>query len=154
MLQRTLVLLKPDAYARGLLGSLTAQFESRGLWIVGCKLVRFDEPLLKSHYAHLVDKDFFPGIADFMTSQPVMVQCWEGNSAVEIVRSLIGPTNGREAEPGTVRGNHSLSIQCNLIHASDSVASAEEEMARFFAPGELHEVTHPLAEYFYAPYEM
>ena len=89
-----------------------------------------------------------------MTSQPVMVQCWEGNSAVEIVRSLIGPTNGREAEPGTVRGNHSLSIQCNLIHASDSVASAEEEMARFFAPGELHEVTHPLAEYFYAPYEM
>ncbi|MGW3993936.1 nucleoside-diphosphate kinase [Amycolatopsis sp. NPDC004772] len=149
-MERTLVLLKPDAYARGLLGQLTSEFEQKGLLLVGCKLMMLDDSLLQEHYAHLADRPFFPRIARFMSSLPVLVQCWEGVDAVEVVRRVVGPTNGREAASGTARGQYSVSVQCNLVHASDSAESAAAEVKRFFAEGEVLAVKHPLHDFIYA----
>jgi nucleoside-diphosphate kinase len=150
MMERTLVLLKPDAYARGLLGEITSVLEKKGLVLVGCKLMMLNDNLLAEHYSHLADKPFFPRIADFMKSLPVLAQCWQGVEAVKVVRSYAGTTNGREAQAGTIRGDRSVSVQCNLLHASDSIESAASEIERFFNPAEILDVVHPLASFFYA----
>ncbi|MFA5929492.1 MAG: nucleoside-diphosphate kinase [Candidatus Micrarchaeia archaeon] len=137
-MERTLIILKPDAVQRGLLGAVLSRFESRGFSIAGMKMVKLSAATLKEHYAHIADKPFFPGIASFMSSSPVVVAVIEGKEAVECVRSMCGPTNARKAAPGTIRGDFSLSMQCNVIHASDSAESAQKEIARFFKPEELH----------------
>ncbi len=147
MIQRTVVLHKPDAVARGLIGRLTAALEDKGLVLVGCKMMRLDDALLADHYSHLSDKPFFPRLVSFMTQLPVVVQCWEGVDVVDVVRSIVGVTNGREAAPGSLRGLYSTSVQANLIHASDSPEGADAELRRFFEAGELFAYDHPLARF-------
>lgn len=137
-----------------MLGDMTSAFERKGLYLVGCKLVLLDDGVLRKHYEHLADRPFFPRIARFMQSLPVLIQCWEGVDAVAIVRDVVGPTNGREASPGSIRGDYSVSVQCNLVHASDSEKSALDEIARFFGPAEILSVTHPLQAFMYAEDEV
>ena len=136
-MERTFILAKPDTIQRGLLGEVVSRFEKKGLKIVGLKMIQLDNKILETHYSHLVDKPFFGGIKDFMKSSPVVAMCLEGKECVNVVRSLCGITNSREANPGTLRGDYSLSIQCNVVHASDSLESAKEEIDRFFDPEEL-----------------
>ena len=140
-IERTLIILKPDAVQRGLLGAVLSRFEARGLSIAGMKMVKLSSATLSEHYSHIADKPFFPGIAAFMSSCPVVVAVVEGKEAVQVVRDMCGPTNARKAAPGTIRGDFSLSMQCNVIHASDSIESAHKEIARFFKPEELY--TYP-----------
>ena len=140
-MERTLILIKPDALQRGLIGKVMSYFENKGLKLVGNKMMQLDDKILKEHYAHLVTKPFFKGIADFMSSAPVVAQCWEGNSAVAVVRNLCGITNAREAAPGTIRGDLAMSVMCNLVHASDSIETAKVEVPRFFKNDELFDYT-------------
>jgi len=140
-MERTLVLIKPDAVSRGLMGRLISRFEAKGLQIVGCKMMQLDDRLLAEHYSHLADKPFFPRIAAFMKTTPVVALCVQGLEAVEVVRKMCGVTNSRAAAPGTIRGDLGMSIQCNLVHASDEPATAEVEVKRFFQPEELFDYT-------------
>ena len=150
MAERTLIILKPDAVQRGLVGAVLSRFEKRGFTIAGMKMVKLSPELLKEHYAHIADKPFFPGIAKFMSSSPVVVAVIEGKEAIECVRAMCGPTNARKAASGTIRGDYSLSMQCNVIHASDSAESAQKEVARFFTPSELHSYKRMLEEITYS----
>lgn len=137
--ERTLVLIKPDAIQRGLLGAITQRFEHKGLKLAGLKMMSLDEAVLREHYAHLADKPFFPGLAEFMQSTPVVVMCWEGLDVVNTVRKITGITKAREAEAGSIRGDFAMSVSCNVIHASDTVENAELEVKRFFKADELHD---------------
>ena len=152
-MERTLILIKPDAVQRGLIGKVMSYFEDKGLKLVGSKMIQLDDKLLKEHYSHLADKPFFPGIAKFMSSCPVIAQCWEGKEAIKVVRNLCGVTNSRDAAPGTVRGDLGMSIMCNLVHASDSLETALVEVPRFFKKGELFEYEKKNYSYLYAPDE-
>ena len=137
-MERTLIILKPDCVQRGLLGAVLSRFEARGFSITGMKMVKLSPELLREHYAHIADKPFFPGIASFMSSSPVVVAVIEGKEAVQVTRDMCGPTNARKAVPGTIRGDFALSMQCNVIHASDSVESTLKDVVRFYKPGELY----------------
>ncbi len=137
MTERTLVLLKPDAVQRGLVGKIIGRLEDRGLKIAGLKLMRMDMPLARCHYAEHVEKPFFPSVAEFMTSRPIVAMAIEGENAVEIVRKTMGATNPRDAAPGTVRGDWAVDIGKNLIHGSDSPESAVRELEIFFGGDEL-----------------
>ena len=136
-MERTLVLIKPDAIQRGLTGQIIARFEQKGLKLIGIKFMRLNDELLNVHYSHLLDKPFFGGTKRFMQSTPVVAICWEGLDAVETVRRLCGITKAREAAPGTIRGDWAMSVQANLVHASDSLETAKLEVERFFADPEL-----------------
>lgn len=149
-MERTLILIKPDALARGLAGVVLARFEAKGLKIAGMKMTQLDDAMLKEHYSHLADKPFFPTIAEFMSRTPVLALCLEGLEAVAVCRKLCGVTNSRQAEPGTIRGDLAMSMQANLVHASDSVENAAEEVARFFADNELFDYDQALLAYLYA----
>jgi nucleoside-diphosphate kinase len=130
--QRTLVLLKPDAVRRGLVGTILARFESRGLRIVALEQRRIDPGLADQHYAEHVERDFYPPLREFVTSGPLVALVLEGDSAVEVVRGINGATDGRKAAPGTIRGDYSLSNRENLVHGSDSPESAAREIAIWF----------------------
>ena len=134
-MERTLVLLKPDAVQRGLVGEIVARFERKGLKLVGLKLRRFDETLLKKHYAAHEGKAFFAGLVRFMGSGPVVALALEGKNAIAVTRALMGKTNCAEAAPGTIRGDFGMSVSFNLVHGSDGPESAAQELALFF-PGE------------------
>lgn len=138
-MERTLVIIKPDAIQRGLIGEVTRRFERKGLKLIGMKMMTLHDAVLKEHYSHIADKPFFPGISEFMQSSPVILQCWEGLEAVNAVRILCGITKAREADGGTIRGDFAMSIQCNVVHASDSLESAKAEVPRFFEENELFE---------------
>lgn len=138
-MEKTLVILKPSAVQRGLMGSVTARFEQKGLRLAGMKMMQLTDEILDSHYSHLKDKPFFQQVKNSMKSTPVVVQCWEGVDAAKVVRTLIGKTNGREAEAGTIRGDFSMSAQENIVHASDSAQSALVELKRFFNDDEIFE---------------
>jgi len=135
--EQTLVLVKPDAIQRGLVGDITKRFERKGLKLVGVKMMTLDEAVLREHYAHIADKPFFPGVAKFMQSTPVIAMCWEGLEVVETVRRITGITKAREAEAGSIRGDFAMSMGCNVIHASDGVDEAEAEVKRFFKPDDI-----------------
>lgn len=152
-MERTLIIIKPDALQRGLVGKVMTYFENKGLTLAGNKMMQLDDDLLNEHYAHLVDKPFFKGIADFMKSAPVVVQCWEGKDVVDVVRKLCGVTNAREAAPGTIRGDLAMSVQSNMVHASDSLETASVEVPRFFKEEELFSYDKKNYEYIYAPDE-
>ena len=137
-MERTLVLIKPDGIQRGLVGEIIGRFEKKGLKMVGCKMMALDEAVLREHYAHIADKPFFPGVAKFMKSSPVLAMVWEGLEAVDAVRLITGVTKARQADAGTIRGDFAMSVSCNVIHTSDSVETAEKEVARFFNTDELH----------------
>jgi nucleoside-diphosphate kinase len=131
---RTLVLLKPDAVRRGLVGAIVSRYESKGLTIVAMEQRTIDASVADQHYAEHVEKGFYPALRDFVTSGPLVALVLEGDEAVEIVRALNGATDGRKAAPGTIRGDLSISNQQNLVHGSDSPESAEREIAIWF-PG-------------------
>lgn len=149
-MERTLILIKPDAISRGLAGTVLGRFEQKGLKIAGMKMIQLSDALLREHYSHLADKPFFPTIAEFMGRTPVIALCLEGKEAVEVCRSLCGVTNSRKAAPGTIRGDLGMSMQCNLVHASDSPETAAAEVARFFRPEELFAYDPALINYLYA----
>jgi nucleoside-diphosphate kinase len=132
--QRTLLLLKPDAVRRGLVGEILSRFEAKGLAIVALDLRTIDGAAADEHYAEHVEKDFYPPLRDFVTSGPLLAAVLEGDEAVEVVRALNGATDGRKAAPGTIRGDLSLSNRENLVHGSDSPESAEREIKMWF-PG-------------------
>ena len=136
-MQRTLVILKPDAVTRGITWEIISRLEKKWLKLVASKMVKLTESQLREHYSHLVDKPFFPRIVEFMTSAPVVLQVWEGKDAVEVVRLMAGVTNSRQAQPGTIRGDYSMSIWNNVIHASENLEIANEEIARFFNEEEI-----------------
>jgi nucleoside-diphosphate kinase len=130
--ERTLVLVKPDAVGRGLIGAVLERFERKGLRPVAMDLRRIDGDLADRHYAEHLEKDFYPPLRQFITSGPLVALVLEGDEAIAVVRALVGATDGRKAAAGTVRGDLSLSNRENLVHASDSAASAEREIAIFF----------------------
>lgn len=147
--ERTLVLIKPDAIQRGLVGEIVGRFERKGLKLIGMKMMSLDEAVLKEHYAHIADKPFFPGVSNFMKSSPVIAMCFEGLEVVEAVRILCGITKSRKAEAGSIRGDLAMSVACNVVHASDSVENAEAEVARFFTPEELYKYKKTEFEHVY-----
>lgn len=138
-MERTVVLIKPDGLQRGLVGEIISRFERKGLKLVGLKMMRLDDPILDRWYAHHRDKPFFGDLKQFMLSSPIVAMLWEGVEAVETVRLICGATNSRQAVPGTIRGDLSMSNSKNIIHASDSVARAKEEEGWVFAQGEILE---------------
>ncbi|SRR5258708_1657578 len=135
--EKTLVLLKPDALQRNLLGEIIHRFERKGLKIVGLKMLHLDDVLMKEHYGKYSDKPFFEGLRQYMSSSPIVAIVLSGLKAVTVVRTMVGATKGYDAAAGTIRGDFSMSIQTNLIHASDPAESPEEEVKRFFKPNEL-----------------
>jgi nucleoside-diphosphate kinase len=141
--ERTLVLCKPDAVQRGLVGRVISRLEEKGVKIVGLKMMEVDEALARRHYQEHVQKPFFSDLVSFITSSPVVALAVEGENAVEVVRSLMGATNPQKAAPGTIRGDFGLSLTKNLVHGSDSLASAERELALFFSAEEICD--YPLA---------
>lgn len=132
MTQRTLVLIKPDAVRRGLVGEVLSRFEAKGLSIVAMEQRTIDGELADRHYAEHVERDFYPPLRTFVTSGPMVALVLEGDEVIEVVRALNGATDGRKAAPGTIRGDLSLSNRENLVHGSDSPESAEREIALWF----------------------
>ncbi|GIE29767.1 nucleoside diphosphate kinase [Actinoplanes italicus] len=130
--ERSLVLIKPDAVRRGLLGEILSRFERKGLIVEALELRTMDASLADAHYAEHVDKAFYPPLKDFMTSGPLAALVLSGDSVIEVVRAMIGATDGRKAAAGTIRGDLALSNRENLVHASDSPESAERELALWF----------------------
>ena len=131
-MDRTLILVKPDAFARGLSGEIIARFERKGLRIAALRHMTVTRELAERHYAEHVEKDFYPPLRAFITSGPLVALVLEGDEAIEIVRAINGATDGRKAAPGTIRGDFSLSNRENLVHGSDSPESAEREIAIWF----------------------
>ncbi|KKP37290.1 MAG: Nucleoside diphosphate kinase [Candidatus Peregrinibacteria bacterium GW2011_GWA2_33_10] len=136
-MERTLILVKPDAIQRGLIGKIIERFERKGLKIIGMKMMSLDDAIVKEHYAHLADKPFFAGLSKFMRSSPIIALSIEGVEVVNAVRLLCGITKSRAAEAGSIRGDYAMSVSCNVVHASDSVENAEMEVKRFFREEEL-----------------
>ena len=136
-MERTLVLVKPDGVQRGLIGEVINRLERRGLKLVGMKLMQVDASLARQHYGEHVDRPFFGGLVDFITSSPVVAMAWEADNVVEAVRNTMGQTNPTTSPPGTIRGDLGLDIGRNLVHGSDSPESADRELALFFNSGEL-----------------
>lgn len=136
-MEQTLVILKPSAVVRGLMGEVISRFEKKGLIISGMKMIQLTDAVLAEHYSHLVDRPFFPSLKRSMMSSPVVVMCVKGVDAVAVVRAMTGATNARNAAPGTIRGDFSMSGQQNIIHASDSVENAKIELDRFFKAEEI-----------------
>ncbi|WP_287212102.1 nucleoside-diphosphate kinase [Muribaculum sp.] len=153
-MEQTLVIIKPVAVHRGLIGEVITRFERKGLFIIGMKMMQLDEQILREHYAHLTSKPFFPDLLKSMMATPVIVMCIEGKDAVEVVRLMTGATNGRKALPGTIRGDLSMSGQENVVHASDSIDNAKIELARFFKPGEILAYKPSDFQFYYAPDEV
>ena len=136
-MQVTLVILKPSAIQRAILGEVISRFEKKGLQIVGMKMINLSDEVLKIHYSHLDNKPFYGRIKDSMQASPVVVMALKGVDAVNVVRKITGVTNGRDAQPGTIRGDYSISVQENIVHASDSYETAQTELARFFTTDEI-----------------
>lgn len=136
-MQRTLVLLKPDAVQRALVGEIISRIEGKGLKIAAMKLIHVSQELANQHYGEHVGKPFFDGLVDFITSSPLVAMVVEGENAVNVVRNTMGTTNPAESAPGTIRGDLALTIGANLIHGSDSLESANKEVALFFSQDEI-----------------
>jgi nucleoside-diphosphate kinase len=142
--ERTLILLKPDAVQRGLAGPIITRFEQRGLRIVGLKLVQVGEGLARQHYAVHEGKPFFPGLIAYITSGPVVAMAVAGPNAIAVVRATVGSTRPHEAAPGSIRADYGLTVGRNLVHASDSPANAAQELALWFTAGELLDYTRAI----------
>lgn len=153
-MERTLLLIKPDAIQRGFIGDIITRFERKGLKVAGMKMIQLDDALLDSHYSHLVGKPFFVRIKEFMKSTPVIACSIEGLDAVSVVRNMCGITKAREAQVGTVRGDLGLSVQANLVHASDTKENALLEVNRFFKADELFTYKQVAIDYLYSDDEL
>lgn len=148
-MERSLIILKPDAVQRGLIGPILTRIEQRGLRIAGMKLMQIDESLARRHYAIHEGKAFFDSLITYITSGPVVVLVVTGRNVIEIVRSMVGATNPVKAAPGTIRGDFALEIGRNLIHASDSPENGEMEVSLFFRPEELVEMHRSADQWIY-----
>jgi nucleoside-diphosphate kinase len=148
--ERTLIIMKPDTLQRSLVGQIIHRFERKGLRIIGMKMMRLEDVMLEEHYAHIKDKPFFVGIKNYMKSSPVVVMALSGINAVSATRLIVGPTKAYEADAGSIRGDFSLSMQSNIVHASDSLENAESEVKRFFTDEELFEYEKNDFAYIYA----
>ncbi len=136
-METTLIILKPDAVQRGLMGAIVGRFEAKGLQIVGAKLMKISPDMAATHYAAHKERPFYTGLVNFMTSAPVLVLALRGIGAIDISRKMIGATFGSKAEPGTIRGDYGVSNAFNLIHGSDSPEAAAKELDLFFNDGEI-----------------
>ena len=132
MSERTFVMVKPDGVARGLVGEVIGRFERKGLKLTRIRLLTIDEDLAREHYAEHVDRPFFPELLAFITIGPVVAMEWSGESAVTVARTLMGATDPKKADPGTIRGDLGLAVTQNIVHGSDSPESAARELALFF----------------------
>jgi nucleoside-diphosphate kinase len=141
MMETTLVLLKPDCLADHLCGEVISRFEASGLEIVGCKMMLLADDVLAEHYAHILERPFYPELKAFMQKSPVIALALSGENAVAHVRDLMGPTDSRKAEKGTIRGDFGRDVMFNVVHGSDSPENAALELKRFFAESELFEFT-------------
>lgn len=150
MLQKTLVILKPSCLQRGLIGEVTRRFEQKGLRLAGMKMCQLTDAQLSEHYAHLSERPFFGQLKQAMMVTPVIVCCYEGVDAVEVVRAMAGATNSRKAVPGTIRGDYGMSSQENIVHTSDSPENAEIELRRFFRPEEIFDYPQVADAFVYA----
>lgn len=147
MVERTLVLLKPDTVARGLCGEVLTRFEKKGLRLAAMKLMQVDEPLAKRHYSMHEGKPFFQGLIEYITAMPIVAMVWEGPNAISTVRQTMGATDPTKAAPGTIRGDFALDISNNLVHGSDSEESAKREIALFFKEAEVLSWKRPHEKY-------
>lgn len=136
-MERTFIALKPDAVQRGYIGDIITRFERKGFKLVGMKLMQVTRAMAEEHYGEHREKPFFKGLVDFITSGPIVAMAWEGNNVVESARKMMGATNPKDSAPGTIRGDFSVDLGRNIIHGSDSVASAERELKIFFNANEL-----------------
>ncbi|MDR3229644.1 MAG: nucleoside-diphosphate kinase [Puniceicoccales bacterium] len=136
-MEKTLIILKPDCMEKRLAGAVLDRFQKAGFDLVAAKLTRLPPALLAEHYAHIADRPFFPALADFMGSRPVLVAVLQGTGVIAKVRELLGPTDSKKAPVGTIRGDFGTDVSVNICHASDSPESAAAEIARFFAPDEV-----------------
>ena len=148
-MEATLVLVKPDGVQRGLIGEVISRFERKGLVIAGLKLMRVTPELAETHYGEHKAKPFYPSLVSFITSGPVVAMAVRGPRAIKVVRDLMGKTFGHEAAPGTIRGDFSASTAMNIVHGSDSPASARRELGIFFPPAEILEYDHVRAPWCY-----
>ncbi len=133
--QTTLVLVKPDGVQRGMVGQVISRLEAKGLQMVGLKLMVCTRDLLEQHYSEHVEKPFFEGLVGFMSSGPIVAMAWRGDDAIPVIRGLMGPTDGRAAPAGTIRGDYGMSRSFNLVHGSDSPEAATKELGLFFSEG-------------------
>lgn len=152
-MEKTLIILKPDALQRSLVGEIIGRLERKGLKLIGLKMIRLDDAMLRSHYAHIVDKPFYKDVESFMQSSPVIVVALEGYECIESVRLIVGATNPREADAGTIRGDLAIGNGRNLIHASDSRENGEKEVKRFFHADELFAYDRTVTPDLYSPSE-
>ncbi len=143
MMERSFVMLKPDAVLRRLMGTVLTRFEERGLKIVAAKMMSISEDLAKEHYGEHKEKPFFNDLVSYITSAPVLAMVIEGDDCISLIRKMVGATNPKEADLGTIRGDYALETGRNIIHASDSPASAKREIALFFEDSEINEYTLP-----------
>lgn len=153
MQQQTFIIIKPGAIQRALVGDIITRYQRKGLQIVALKMMQLSESILREHYAHLVDRPFFPSLLRSMMASPVIVAVLKGNDAIEVVRTLSGATNCRKALPGTIRGDFGMSSQENIVHSSDSPENAAAEIARFFSPDEIFDYPITNISSIYAPDE-
>ncbi|MBP6981788.1 nucleoside-diphosphate kinase [Candidatus Gracilibacteria bacterium] len=143
-MEKTLILLKPDTIQKSLIGTILARFEAKGYKVIGLKMMSMGDALVEEHYDFLMDKPFFPSIKSYMTSSPIVALSLEGVDVIRGVRNLCGATNPADAAPGTIRGDFAKNIDNNIIHSSDSVETAEKEIARFFKADEIFDYSRPL----------
>jgi nucleoside-diphosphate kinase len=153
-MEKTLVILKPSCLQRGLVGEVTKRFEQKGLRLCGMKMCQLTDEQMSQHYAQHAGKPFFQQLKDAMMVTPVIVCCYEGVEAVEVVRQMAGVTNGRKAMPGTIRGDFSMSFQENIVHTSDSIETAKIELQRFFKKDEIFDYHQPQFSFLYAADEL
>jgi len=148
--EKSLIIMKPDALQRGLVGEIFRRFERKGLKIIGLKMVQLEDVILDEHYAHHKDKPFFDSLKKFMKSAPVVLMAVSGFNAVQAIRLIVGPTKGYAADAGSIRGDYAMSGQSNIVHASDSAENAASEVARFFKLAELFDYQKPEFPWVYA----
>ena len=149
-MEKTLVIIKPSAIRRDLIGEIIHRFEMKGLQLCGIKMMQLDDTILNEHYAHLTERPFFQRIKDSMMKTPVIVSVWKSIDCVQVAREMAGCTNGREAARGTIRGDYSVSIQENIVHTSDTVENAKIEIIRFFKEDEIYEFNQLNSSVLYA----
>ena len=148
MTEKTLILIKPDAVSRNLIGEIISIYEKKGLKIIALKMLQMDETLTKTHYQDHINKPFFPGLQDYITSSPLIALVLEGIEAIKVARSINGATNPKEAALGTIRGSFAMSKQFNLVHASDSPESSAREIDIFFNNSEIFSYNTPNYDWF------
>lgn len=148
-METTLIILKPDAVQRGLMGRIISRFEDKGLQVVGCKLMQISQQLAATHYEAHKERPFYPGLVKFMTSSPVLVLALRGNGAITIARGMMGATFGSKAAAGTIRGDFGVSNSFNLIHGSDSPEAAARELKLFFGAGEVLDFPRTIESWVY-----